>query len=280
MRRLLLAAAMLGTVSAAHAADLPDLPILRGGFTDGLCSPASTGRATMSAARAATARRTMNFTGCDQSMTATLLADTAIESSGGVSSGRSAGKASRARQRLRRLRRLQRPVGRCRARPRTQLHARQVRRFTDRQHRAGASAPTAAVRRTSSRTSRRPPRRRSTSTTWRHSAARAGYAWGVFLPYMFGGFALGHADIIRTANMWRQDRIRTTQARFPFCTRALAPTDAQHSHFIYGYTAGLGVDISVLAGLFLRAEWEYHPLHARRSTPASTPFALGLGYKF
>ncbi|MGY4356053.1 opacity protein-like surface antigen [Bradyrhizobium sp. i1.7.7] len=36
MRRLMLAAAMLGTVSAAQAADMPDLPILRGGFTDGL----------------------------------------------------------------------------------------------------------------------------------------------------------------------------------------------------------------------------------------------------
>ena len=36
MRRLLLAAVMLGTVSAAHAADLSDLPILRGSFTDGL----------------------------------------------------------------------------------------------------------------------------------------------------------------------------------------------------------------------------------------------------
>jgi len=36
MRGLLLAAAMLGTVSAAHAADMPDLPVLRGGFTDGL----------------------------------------------------------------------------------------------------------------------------------------------------------------------------------------------------------------------------------------------------
>jgi outer membrane immunogenic protein len=30
MRRLMLAAAMLGTVSAAQAADMPDLPILRG----------------------------------------------------------------------------------------------------------------------------------------------------------------------------------------------------------------------------------------------------------
>ena len=29
-------AAMLGSVSAAHAADMPDLPVLRGAFTDGL----------------------------------------------------------------------------------------------------------------------------------------------------------------------------------------------------------------------------------------------------
>src|SRR5882757_9970672 len=36
MRRLRLAAAMLGTMSAAHAADMPDLPVLRGGITDGL----------------------------------------------------------------------------------------------------------------------------------------------------------------------------------------------------------------------------------------------------
>ena len=36
MRRLWLVVATLGTVSAAHAADMPDLPVLRGGFTDGL----------------------------------------------------------------------------------------------------------------------------------------------------------------------------------------------------------------------------------------------------
>src|SRR3954471_11760211 len=36
MRRLLLATAMLGMVSAANAADMPDLPILRGSFTEGL----------------------------------------------------------------------------------------------------------------------------------------------------------------------------------------------------------------------------------------------------
>src|SRR5262245_33970204 len=38
MRRFMLVAAMLGSVSAAQAADMPDLPILRGAFTDGLTS--------------------------------------------------------------------------------------------------------------------------------------------------------------------------------------------------------------------------------------------------
>ncbi len=48
---------------------------------------------------------------------------------------------------------------------------------------------------TMSRQRRRP---RSRSRTWRRSAARAGYAFGCFLPYVFGGFALGNADISRT----------------------------------------------------------------------------------
>src|SRR5690606_33702426 len=31
--------------------------------------------------------------------------------------------------------------------------------------------------------------------------ARAGYVWGAFLPYVFGGLALGQADIERTAHV-------------------------------------------------------------------------------
>src|SRR4029077_17329523 len=38
MREFLLAAVVFCGVSAAHAADMPDLPILRGGFTDGVPS--------------------------------------------------------------------------------------------------------------------------------------------------------------------------------------------------------------------------------------------------
>ena len=36
MRRFLLVAMMCGTVSVAQAADMPDLPFLRGSFTEGL----------------------------------------------------------------------------------------------------------------------------------------------------------------------------------------------------------------------------------------------------
>ena len=35
MRRFLLAAVMLGAAAGAQAADMPDLPILRGAFTEG-----------------------------------------------------------------------------------------------------------------------------------------------------------------------------------------------------------------------------------------------------
>src|SRR5437588_180273 len=38
MRRFLLVAAMFGAVQGAQAADLPDLPILRGGLQEGLSS--------------------------------------------------------------------------------------------------------------------------------------------------------------------------------------------------------------------------------------------------
>ena len=36
MRRLLLVAVMFGAASVAQAADMPDLPFLRGSFTEGL----------------------------------------------------------------------------------------------------------------------------------------------------------------------------------------------------------------------------------------------------
>jgi opacity protein-like surface antigen len=107
---------------------------------------------------------------------------------------------------------------------------------------------------------------------------RAGYTWGCFLPYMFGGLALGNADITRTAIVTEAVADPANPANF--FTRTYGPaTDAVHNHLIYGYSAGLGADVNLVGGLFMRAEWEYIRFTAAVDTNINTVRA-GLGYKF
>jgi opacity protein-like surface antigen len=113
---------------------------------------------------------------------------------------------------------------------------------------------------------------------------RAGYAIGSFLPYLFGGFALGNADITRSVTI--DDHYAPTfggaispcSSGIPVCAR-LTADDATHNHLIYGYSAGLGVDVNLIGGLFMRAEWEYVHFTAVVNTNVNTVRA-GLGYKF
>jgi opacity protein-like surface antigen len=115
--------------------------------------------------------------------------------------------------------------------------------------------------------------------------ARAGYAYGCFLPYLFGGFALGNADIARTAAVLD---VTTPGPPNPPAQPASPPAQpptfgsaavAQHNHLIYGYSAGLGVDMMLYHGLFARAEWEYVRFTTSVDTSINT-VRLGLGYKF
>ncbi len=106
---------------------------------------------------------------------------------------------------------------------------------------------------------------------------RAGYAWGGFLPYVFGGFALGNADISRSVIV--HDSVSATLAG-PFVPLGtLQATDAVHNHLIYGYSAGLGFDMNLVGGLFLRGEWEYVRFTSAVDTSINTVRA-GIGYKF
>jgi outer membrane immunogenic protein len=52
-----------------------------------------------------------------------------------------------------------------------------------------------------------------------------------------------------------------------------------HNHLIYGYTAGLGIDVNLIGGLFMRAEWEYVRFTDQVDTSINTA-RIGLGYKF
>jgi outer membrane immunogenic protein len=106
---------------------------------------------------------------------------------------------------------------------------------------------------------------------------RAAYAYGCFLPYVFGGFALGNADISRTVTV--RDAA-SANILGPFTAFIpLSSTQGTSNHMIYGYTAGLGIDINLIGGLFMRAEWEYVRFVDQVDVNVNTVRA-GLGYKF
>jgi outer membrane immunogenic protein len=118
--------------------------------------------------------------------------------------------------------------------------------------------------------------------------ARAGYAVGSFLPYAFAGVALGNADITRSVVL-HDDYAPTQPVALaacptppnpgpPFCSTVNATQD-QHNHLVYGYSGGLGVDVNLVGGLFMRAEWEYVRFTSAVDTSINTVRA-GLGYKF
>jgi outer membrane immunogenic protein len=59
----------------------------------------------------------------------------------------------------------------------------------------------------------------------------------------------------------------------------LTAVSGQYSRLIYGYTAGLGVDVNLVGGLFLRGEWEYIRFTSAVDTTINTVRA-GVGYRF
>jgi opacity protein-like surface antigen len=110
---------------------------------------------------------------------------------------------------------------------------------------------------------------------------RGGYALGCFLPYMFGGVALGQANISRQAEYGIfYHYVGTQLPPLPNIgpSRASLADDA-NSHFIYGYSGGFGIDMMLFANLFVRAEWEYMRFTAPVDTTVNTVRA-GIGYKF
>jgi outer membrane immunogenic protein len=114
--------------------------------------------------------------------------------------------------------------------------------------------------------------------------ARAGYAYGIFLPYVFGGLALGNGNISQSVNVqdnWANSQnLAISRCGTPGLVCApLAADNTLHNHLIYGYTAGLGVDIKLVGGLFMRAEWEYTRFVDLIEVNMNTVRA-GLGYKF
>jgi outer membrane immunogenic protein len=98
---------------------------------------------------------------------------------------------------------------------------------------------------------------------------RAGYAVGSFLPYLFVGGGVGNMVVERSTLV-----TPGPTGGPPFSM------SATKSNLVYGYSAGVGVDIMLVAGLFLRAEYEYQRVTSKDVDMNVNAARAGLGYKF
>jgi len=113
---------------------------------------------------------------------------------------------------------------------------------------------------------------------------RAGWATGDFLPYMFGGLAVGRMDVSTTVSSSVLRTINTAGGgsfSFPLPQFALTSTVAKTNAFVAGWTAGLGFDYMLWGNIFTRVEWEYIQFMSVQNTSVSqNTVRVGLGYKF
>src|ERR1043166_2494827 len=98
-------------------------------------------------------------------------------------------------------------------------------------------------------------------TSWGAARLRGGYIWNNIMPYGTVGVALGFADGSRTATATGEQNPPTppaTCAGSPTCVPfSFSATDTRRNMFMFGYTAGAGVDVLVLPNLFVRGEYEF-----------------------
>lgn len=274
MRRFLLAVVMCGVAAGAQAADLSDLPILRGAFTEGLSRGSINWQGVYIGGQGGMGTSDMNFTGATKSIAAHLLDRTAIEAAGQVSTWPVGGKVSTHGSGFGGF------VGYNSQWSDVVIGA----EFNYMHGKFGGSQSDSMGRFFTDANGY------TDSVTYEaigkvslsdmgSARLRAGYAVGSFLPYVFGGVAVGQADIIRTAHIFGTQTNNAVAAPFNYVPFDLSATDAKNSHFVYGYAFGLGVDVMLCAGLFMRAEWEYVRFTSSIDTQVNTG-RLGLGYKF
>jgi outer membrane immunogenic protein len=274
MRRFVLAAVMCGMAAGAHAADLSDLPILRGAFTEGLSSSKVNWQGFYIGGQGGYGSGDENFAGSNKNMLAALLDHNVIEEMQvsqwnlglGKQSARSSAYGGFAGYNWQWDDVVIGLEG-------SYLHGSFGGTSSARKALVSGSALSDGLFHSVAVDS-------SASISVSDMAtlrARAAYAWGCFLPYAFAGIALGNADISHSVTV--HDAVSNAISG-PFTQLAtLNATDAVHNHLVYGYSGGLGVDVNLVGGLFMRAEWEYVRFTSTVDTSINTVRA-GLGYKF
>lgn len=120
--------------------------------------------------------------------------------------------------------------------------------------------------------------------------ARAGWDAGAFMPYAFGGLAVGRINVNRAVGLdIRRNEyvtnpvtgvtsfVRQTNITPDPSTMAEGGADT----FAAGYAVGVGAEFNLVGGLFARAEWEYVRFMKVKDVATSMNSArVGIGYKF
>jgi opacity protein-like surface antigen len=275
MRRLMMAAAMIAAAQGAQAADLPDfsdLPVLRGSYQDGI---APRWQGFYVGGQAAYGSSDHNFNNATRDITAQQLAITTVEQVLGVSTWPViGGKISH-----------QNNAFGAFAGYNTQWDDVVIGLDASYMHGnfGAAAAGSMSRQRTVDDVNYTADARSSASINYTDVLTlrgRAGYAIGSFLPYAFGGVALGLADSIRTST------VRSTGTYVGTGTPSItdfdvtySTTDAKRGRLMTGYTFGVGAEAMLFGNLFARGEFEY----VRFSGPIDTNINTvrgGLGYKF
>jgi outer membrane immunogenic protein len=260
MRRLLVAAAIFGVVQGAQAADLSDLPILRGAVTDGLTTSrvnwqgayvgiqGGYGSANMNLAGAA--NNAINYIQPQTGLAASQYPALGEASPTGSAFGGFAGYNWQFEDVV---------VG---------IDASYLHGDFKGSSSTGNFVVGGANRYFASATGSANVR------DFGSLRARGGYMIGSFLPYATLGVGMGNAQITGTAGT------------FDTLSPAQASATLKQDRFMYGYSAGVGVDVMLISCLFLRAEYEYQRM--RTAVDNTTPTVdigmntvrAGLGYKF
>ena len=293
MRSLVMAVSVFGMVSAAQAADMPDLPVLRGGLTEGLNGARANWDGYYVGGQFGYGTSDMDFSRSAASLTNFIFRNSVLQtptstwsvlnknhvqgSSFGVYVGRN----------------FQWEDTVCGIEVNYNYMNRMV-------SSSGSSMALNIVNPSGETVAANETRTYSTSV--QAAAAlqikdvvtlrgRVGWAADNFLPYVFGGLAVGRMETSRvaTTNVYLTDTFvnQTTGAIISQTGPSYLPSvsrtygESRTNSFVGGWTGGLGFEYMMWGGLFARGEWEYVKFMTVKDTAVTlNSFRAGVGYKF